>query len=314
MNTDEGFEDDLRHRFDVALDGVQPPPDLYGRVEARVSRRNSARLVAGIAAVALVLAGGVLAVNAVGPSSDRLRVDPIASPPSEGEPTDPPGDDLVDASEEPTAEPTDQPTDQPDASEAPTLEGDPYTGPPIIEGAELAVIGVDADDVLNVRAAPGADHDVVATLDPLADGFTATGQGRSLDRAVWVEVDTGDVTGWVHAAFVAHTAGTDDITSQIIDEHGSRPSAGTLAELAEIIASHRVTQDPPSRVVISDGPRVGDFGEVTVDVVGFGDDAVRAARLVIFARVDDGGASFTLHSVEATTYCGRGVDDGELCV
>lgn len=301
MSTDDGFEDDLRHRFGDALDGVRPSPDLYRRVEARMNRRSTARLVAGAAAVALVVAGGVVAVNAFGPSSDRLQVDPIATPSSD-QPTDAPSDDPTD---EATGQPTQDPTDQPDASEAPTVEGKSY---PVNRG-EVAVIGVAADDVLNVRAAPGTDHDVIATLEPLADGFTATGEGRMLDDAVWVEVDTGDIIGWVHAAFIAHPAATEDITAQVIEQHGSRPSADTLVGLAEIVADQRATQEPPSQVVISDGPRVGDLGEVTVDVVGFGDDSVRAQRLVVFATVDDDG-SFTLRTVEATTYCSRGVTDG----
>lgn len=309
MSTDDGFEDDLRQRFGDALDGVLPSPDLYERTRARMNRRRAGRLSAGVAAVALVVAGGVVAVNAVGPSSERLQVDPIATPSSD-QPTDAPSDDPTDQA---TGQPTKEPTDQPDASEAPTVEGDPYTGPPIVEGAEMAVIGVDVDDVLNVRAAPGTEHDVVATLAPLADGVTATGEGRMLDGDVWVEVDTEDVTGWVHAAFIAHPAATVDITSQVIEEHGSRPSDRTLVGLAAIVADQRATQEPPSRVFISDGPHVGDLGEVTVDVVGFGDDSVRAERLVVFATVD-GDGSFTLRSVEATTYCARGVVDGELCL
>lgn len=308
MSTDDGFEDDLRQRFGGALDGVQPSPDLYERTQARMNRRRAGRLSAGVAAVALVLAGGVVAVNAFGPSSERLQVDPIATP--SDEPTDASSNGPTDQA---TGQPTQEPTDRPDASEPPTVEGDPYTGPPIAEGAEMAVIGVEADDVLNVRAAPGTDNEVIATLEPLADGFIATGEGRLLDAAVWVEVDTGDTTGWVHAAFIAHTAATEDITAQVIEEHGSRPSADTLVGLAETIADQRATQEPPSQVVISDGPHVGDLGEVTVDVVGFGDDSVRAQRLVVFATVD-GDGSFTLRSVEATTYCGRGVVDGELCL
>lgn len=313
MSTDDGFEDDLRHRFDQALDGVQPSPDLYRRAEARVQRRSSARLVAGVAAVVLVVAAGAVAVNAFGPSLERLQVDPIASPPSD-QPTAAPSDDAIDeASEQPTDEPTEEPTGDPDASDAPIVDGDPYVGPPIVEGAGMAVIGVEAEDVLNVRAAPGTEHDVVATLAPLAGGVTATGEGRMLDGDVWVEVDTEDVTGWVHAAFIAHPAATEDVTSQVIAVHGSRPSAGTLVGLAELVADQRATQEPPSRVVISDGPHVGDLGEVTIDVVGFGDDSVRAERLVVFATVD-GDGSFTLRSVEATTYCGRGVTDEELCL
>lgn len=313
MSTDDGFQDDLRHRFDGALDGVQPSPDLYQRSQARIHRRSSSRLVAAVAAVAVVVAAGVVAVNALGPPSERLQVDPVAPPPAD-EPTAAPSDDPTDeAPEQPDEESDDQPDDASDAGEPLIVKGEPYSGPPIVEGGEMAVIGVDSDDVLNVRAAPGTDHPVVATLEPLADDFTATGEGRSLDGAIWVEVDTGDVTGWVHSSFIAHAAATEDITSQIIELHGSYPTAGSLNELAELVAGYRATQEPPSQVVVSDGPRPGDLEVVTIDVVGFGDDSVRAERLVVFGDLDSDG-TFTLRSVEATTYCGRGVTDDELCL
>ena len=65
------------------------------------------------------------------------------------------------------------------------------------EDAELAVVGVGADDTLHVRAAPDPSADTVTELGPLADGFTATGHNRQLgDGAIWAEVDTGEDRGW----------------------------------------------------------------------------------------------------------------------
>jgi hypothetical protein len=228
--------------------------------------------------------------------------------PSTEEPTD--------GTEEPTEEPTDDgtETEEPTETESP-LEGEAYEGPPIVAGAELAVVGVAHDDVLNVRAAPGTDQDIISNLGPTDEGFTATGDGWMLPSSIWVEIDTGDEVGWVNASFVAHMGTTDDITSRIVDEHGSLPTAETLLELAEIVAGYRATEEPESRVVVSVAPSVGDLGEITIDVVGFGDDSVFAERLHIFAtpsETADGG--FTLKSVEATTFCGRGPADAEgLC-
>lgn len=326
MNTDEDLHGDLKRRFDDAIPDVRPSADLYQRTEARLRRRGPSRLLAGAAAVGLAVTAGVVAINLLDPSPVGPHIDPIASQPSE-EPADPPSEDATEVATgqpspqgatAPAGQPTDGPTadapgsDDTDTSEPPTIRGEPYIGPPIVAGAAMSVLGVEADDVLNVRAAPGTEHDVIATLEPLADDAVATGEGRMLDDAVWVEVDTGDVTGWVHAGFVAHASTTEDITSEVIEQHGSRPRAGTLVELAEIVAEQRATEEPPSRLVISDGPRVGDLGEVTIDVVGMGDDAVRGLRLVVFATPDDG--AFTLRSVEATTYCGRGVTDDDLCL
>jgi hypothetical protein len=53
-------------------------------------------------------------------------------------------------------------------------------------------------------------------------------------------------------------------------------------------------------------------GEVTVDVVGIGDDSVGGERLKVFAEPGAGG--FTVRSVEATTFCRRGVTGDGLCV
>ena len=71
------------------------------------------------------------------------------------------------------------------------------------ERPALAVIGVDADDTLNVRSGPGVTNDVIGELSPFFVGV------RWLDddpvpvgSDVWLPVATSDVTGWVNARFV----------------------------------------------------------------------------------------------------------------
>lgn len=246
----------------------------------------------------LVLAVGLAACGGSGP-------DP-------GEPIDPPAQT---EGEEPT--PTEEPTGEEQAGEPPSpeaLEGEAWDGPPLNgAAAELAVVGVAADDVLHVRAGPGVGQDVVAELGPLATGVRATGAARQLPESIWLEVEVDGTTGWVSSAFLAFLGATDDITAQLLEQAGERPSAATLVELAEAVAALRASDDSLSRVTISAGPDVGDLGEVTVDVVGLGDDSVFAERLVVFATEDDSGDGFTLRTVEATTFCARGVS-GELCV
>lgn len=68
-----------------------------------------------------------------------------------------------------------------------------------------------------------------------------------------------------------------------------------------------------SDVVVVDGPKVGDLAEITMDVIGLGDDAVGGERLVIFAQVEDGGRRFRVRSVELTTLCSRAVAEDGLC-
>jgi hypothetical protein len=182
------------------------------------------------------------------------------------------------------------------------------------EDAALAVVGVAADDVLNVRDVPGTGGEVVAELEPVADGLTATGHNRQLDGgAIWAEVDTGEATGWVSTAFVAHVGTTDDVTSAVYPDAATRPLADTLEQLAEQVARDVAGEAEPSpRVVVVDGPAVGDLGEVTVDVLDLPDDSVLGQRLRIFAE-PEGGEAFRLRTIESTTLCRRGVSDG-ACV
>lgn len=242
----------------------------------------------------------VAALGTVGCAADA----PVTDPPT---PTADPGD------VSPAPSPDDEPSAETSPSPTPTeLAGEVYDGPPLGGfPAALDVIGVAADDVLNVRAGPGVDAEVVATLAPLATDVAATGAARLLPGSIWLEVEVDGTTGWANSSFFAFLGSTDDITARIVEDE-ERPRAATLEELAQLVAARVASQEPASRIVISDGPSVGDLGEVTVDVVGLGDDAAAGLRLVVFATVEADG--FTLRTVERTVLCGRGVTDDGICV
>lgn len=188
-----------------------------------------------------------------------------------------------------------------------TAEGD-LPGEPIdiypYEGAALAVVGVAADDTLNVRSGPGTGFDVLTELGPLADGFVATGRNRDLGDSLWVEVEADGTTGWVNVAYVAQPGSTVDVTADI-----PATSAATVAALAEAVAAGRAGEGegPTPTVTIVEGPT---DTEVTVDLVGLADDAQKGERLHVVATAGAGG--FTATVVEATALCARGVTDG-LC-
>lgn len=179
--------------------------------------------------------------------------------------------------------------------------------------AELAVVGVSADDLLNVRAGPGTQFPVVFTLEPLAEGAVATGHNRLVaGTEMWVELRWNASTGWARSTFLLQPGQVTDVTSRLYPDPASRPSAEDLADLAETVGRSAGAQEPPPRITIVDGPHVGDLGEVTVDVVGLADDSVGGVRLKIFAhRAADG---FVLRAVEETLLCSRGVTDGGLCL
>ena len=223
------------------------------------------------------------------------------------------------------------------ADPAVSLPGEPFElGPPA--GAGLAVVGVSHASVLNVRDVPageivarldnvmnvgsepvvyvreaGSDA-LIATLD-LNRGVIATGNNRKLPTTIWYEIRMGDAVGWASSAFLSPLGATSDSTAEIIALLGEMPSSATLDELGRIVGEAVASDEPPSRVVVSGAPTVGDLGEITIDVLDLPDDSVRGYRLHVFAQQDPDSGSFVLKTVESTTICDshRGVGDGGLC-
>ena len=191
-----------------------------------------------------------------------------------------------------------------------TLAGNPIDFGPA-DGDVLMVIGVRHDDVLNLRAGPGANQPIRDEIPPTFDDLVAEGNTRELPSSLWVEVDYEGTTGWVHMAYIAFEGDTYDDTAQIISDMGERPTESSMTALGELIAEHYTSDAPQSDIVQVTPVTSGDLSEVTYDVVGFGDDAVRGVRLHVFA--EEGGGEFSLRTIEVTLLCGRGVDDG-ACV
>lgn len=190
------------------------------------------------------------------------------------------------------------------------LPGEPWDGF-AQPGDTLSVFGVEADDELNIRSIPGTDGEIVGTAAPTADDLVATGQARMLPRSFWYEVTHGGVTGWVSVAFVAYEGGTDDATAEYLESR-DRPAAETLLDLGLFVSEAFASDEPPSDIVASVAPTVGDVGEVTYDVVGIGDDAGAGYRIHVFAVETESGEGWELRTIERTSFCTRGVT-GELC-
>lgn len=224
------------------------------------------------------------------------------------------------------------------------LPGDRYEYGPDA-GTSLAVVGVDHDDVLNVRDVPFGE--IIATLglanpiayllevrampssEPVArfDSWTgaivATGRTRKLPTTVWHEVEVAGITGWASGAYLAPIGLTDDVTARLIDRLGETPEAPTLTDLALTVGEAFASVEPPSRVVVTVGPIIFEgLGEVTVDVLNLGDDSLRGYRLHIFATpaaedwMSEDPGPFTLRTVERSILCHshRGVTPDGLCI
>ncbi|MGH8928867.1 MAG: SH3 domain-containing protein [Acidimicrobiia bacterium] len=197
-----------------------------------------------------------------------------------------------------------------------TTAGDEIPGEPIdfgpVAGDELGVVGVAHDDVLNVRALPGTDAQIVAELAPTATGIEATGHNRALPESVWYEINLENgATGWVSSAFVGYIGTTDDATAEVIQKLGETPGAEFMLDLGLIVAESLASTEPESRITMSVAPEVGDLGEVTYDVIGLGDDAIGGYRLHVFG--DPIVEAFVLSNVERTYICSRGVTPDGLC-
>ena len=242
-----------------------------------------------------------------------------------------------DGSEPAAADGTGDGSEQVPEDPAVDLPGEAFEfGPPA--GAALAVVGVSHDSVLNVRDVPNGeivarldnemnvsgqpvvyvrrpDSDgLIATLD-LNRGVIATGNTRRLPTTIWHEIRMGDAVGWASSAFLSPLGATRDATAQIVAALGETPAAPTPAELGRVVAEAVASDEPPSRIVVSGAPVIGDLAEVTFDVLGLPDDAVRGFRLHIFAQQDSGSGPFALKTVESTTICDsyRGVSEEGLC-
>ncbi len=204
--------------------------------------------------------------------------------------------------------PTVAPPPAPTVDGGSALPGEPSDiHPPA--GAVLGVVGVAHDDVLNVREFPGLTA-IVARLTPTADDVVATGEGRLLASSLWWKVTAGGAAGWVNSTFVAYLGPVDDLTSSVVGRSGGYPTAANMELLGWTVADALTSEDPPSTIVMSVAPAVGDLGEVTYDVVGIGDDSQAGWRLHVFGAPEGGG--YVLKSVEATALCARGIT-GDAC-
>ena len=330
----------------MAAAGETVDPATIARLEAQL---EEARNLAATALVAADAAGGATGADDDAPEDGTEAGEELAEEPMQEEPLeDPPVSEEAPVEEpmpEDDAAATDEDAAEPDdTGAAADLPGEPLVLGPA-EGAGLAVVGIRYDSALNMRAVPNGE--IIARLDNVMDGVrdpaiyvrrpnsddiittvvwkrgvVATGNTRELTTSTWHEFLAGDLTGWSSAAFLAQLGATEDATSEVVDALGEIPVADTMVELGLEVAQTMASQEPQSSVVVSGAPGLaGDLGQVTIDIVGIGDDSVRGFRLVVFAHpaedwTPDDPGPFTLKSVERTVLCHshRGVSDEGLCL
>lgn len=201
-------------------------------------------------------------------------------------------------------------TTPPAASTSTTIPGDVLDFGPRA-GEVLMVIGVRYDDVLNLRVLPGPSQPIVGTLAPDFMDLVARGETRQIPNALWIAATADGTDGWVNMSYVGYAGPTSDLTASVVDDLGEYPTASSMTELGSIVAESMASEDPASDVVVVVAESLGDLGEVTYDIIGLGDDAVRGLRAHVFGEpVSDG---FTLKAVEVMTICARGLTPEGLC-
>lgn len=114
--------------------------------------------------------------------------------PTAVQPTEPaaPATSVPSTATQPTPTPT-TPPPSPSATPVPDSSTD---------DAQLKVAFVTNDDVLNVRAGPGVEFEIVGALPPDARNVTITGAGELVSGSRWVPIQAGNVSGWVNSRFL----------------------------------------------------------------------------------------------------------------
>ena len=331
----------------VASAGETVDPATIARLEAQLEEARNLAATALVAADAAADAG-----DAADAAEDGIETEEVSEPEeaavADGDASDS-GDeatatdgDASDSGDEAAA--TDEGASESDDTDAAAaLPGEPVELGPSA-GTGLAVVGIRYDSALNFRDAPNGTiigrldnvmdgvrdpavyvrqpgSDAIITTVDLQNGVVATGNTRQLPTTVWHELQVGELLGWASGTFLAPVGGTDDATSEVVDALGELPVADTMVELGLAVAQTMASQEPQSSVVVSgEAGLFEDLGQVTIDIVGIGDDSVRGFRLVIFAHpaenwTQDDPGPFTLKSVERTVLCHshRGANDDGVC-
>ena len=312
-------------------------PEVIARLEAQLEEARTLAATALVAADAAASAEDTPAVDTT--PEEEAAVEETSE--SEEEAAVEEGSE----SEEEEAAVEDAPVPE-DTDTAVALPGEPYEFGPSA-GAGLAVVGVAHDSALNVRDVPNGEiiarldnlmdgvrdpavyvrepnsDDIIATVD-LQSGIVATGNTRQLPTTIWYELRVGDLVGWASGTYLGPLGADRDATAEVVEALGGTPTADTLSDLGvQVSALFASTGEVQSRTTISSRPGVFEaLGDITLDVLGLPDDAVRGYRINITADAgaedwtqDDAGP-FTLRSVTVTPICDshRGVSEAGLCL
>lgn len=192
---------------------------------------------------------------------------------------------------------------------APAIDGtelDDVAVPAVTD--EVAVIGLAGGESLDIHALPGLDQPVIGMVPAGAADVIVLGDAfETADGVTWWLVRYESTQGWVQPE-VAFVGATRNSTGRLQIALGDRGFDDLDALAIAVAEEYAATATDAQIAVVSSTtapPRV------TVDVVGFDDDAVAGVRLIVVGAGPAGRVQ--VESVQEIPLCRRGVTVEGLC-
>lgn len=133
----------------------------------------------------------------------------------------------------PTAAPTTTTVLQPTPRPPTTTPSPPPVGPSL---GRFAVVGVYADDVLNVRRGPGVTNAIAGTIPYYGRDVEMFAGGQQVEDSWWAPVRYGSVEGWVNSNYLARQVGqVGDPVASLAARAILSLRGHDLAELARLV-------------------------------------------------------------------------------
>lgn len=247
------------------------------------------------------------------PDPEATGEDPTTEPTEEDA-----GDDLLEADEEPRSlqDTTELPPGGTSRAADADLPGD-LTPMYFSEPGLADVVFVEHDDVLHVRALPGAEEEIVGEYPPVWRPMLA-GREVIFDGGWWAEVELADGYGWVGVSYLAYVPQAAEGNTEDYSDVPPAENPDALAESVGVRTLEAYAEDPlPEPRWTIAGIWATDYEShdtrsYIVDVTGPGDDSVGGQRLNL--TVADEGEGWSVTGVSTQPICLRGLSEDDLCL
>lgn len=147
------------------------------------------------------------------------------------------------------------------------------------DGPAVAVIGVRADDTLNVRSGPGVDNEVVGELSPFHVGaIVRPEEPVVVGDDTWIAVTSDGLDGWVNERFVTSVEADEPLDPALLRAAQEVRTALSSNSAVERMADLSADRFGPEVVISTDAFIAPDDQRLTADdflSAGSADDTIR---------------------------------------